>query len=92
MIADGAALMKRNRFLALFRSDHDFPNNLFYDCIILQHSLCCKMMNMQHMDICIQIVNFIQERSLHRRLFMSQLEENESEHGEILHKIKKLLM
>jgi hypothetical protein len=36
------------------------------------------------MDICLKIVNSVGERSLERRMFRSQLEANESEHGELM--------
>ncbi|GFW41426.1 hypothetical protein TNCV_465171 [Trichonephila clavipes] len=37
------------------------------------------------MGICMKIVNSIQGRSLQRRMFRSQLEENESDYGELLY-------
>lgn len=48
--------------------------------------LCCKFLHMRHvMGICMKIVNSNQRRSLQRRMFRAQLEENTFEYGELLY-------
>ncbi|GFU21837.1 general transcription factor II-I repeat domain-containing protein 2 [Trichonephila clavipes] len=75
-----------NGFLAMCMRDDDFPHFLSYHCIINQQALCCKILNMRHvMGICMKIVNSIRGRSLQRRMFRAQLEENECDYGELLY-------
>lgn len=88
MTTDGAPSMtgKINGFLAMCMRDNDLPHFLSYHCIIHQQALCCKILNMRHvMGICMKIVNSIRGRSLQRRMFRAQLEENESEYEELLY-------
>ncbi|GFT55286.1 DUF4371 domain-containing protein [Trichonephila clavipes] len=80
MTTDGAPSLTGtvNGFLAMCMRDDDFPYFLSYHCIIHQQALCCKILNMRHvMGICTKIVNSIRGRSLQRRMFRAQLEENE---------------
>ncbi|GFW89423.1 uncharacterized protein TNCV_3967131 [Trichonephila clavipes] len=73
-------------FLAMCIRDNDFPHFLSYHCIIQRQALCCKILNMRHViRICMKIVNSIRGRSLQRRMFRAQLEENESDYGELLY-------
>lgn len=88
MTTDGAPSMigPINGFLAMCRRDDNFPKFLSYHCIIHQEALCCKILNMRHvMEICMKIVNSIRGRSLQRRMFRAQVEENESKYGELLY-------
>ncbi|GFR01175.1 DUF4371 domain-containing protein [Trichonephila clavata] len=85
MTTDGAPSMTGtiNGFLAMCMRDDDFSHFLSYHCIIHQQ---CKILNMRHvMGICMKIVNSIRGRSLQRRTLRSQLEENESDYGELLY-------
>lgn len=88
MTTDGAPSMTGsiNGFLALCVRDKDFPNFLTYHCIIHQQAICCKIINMRHiMGTCMKIVNSIRGRSLQRRMFRAQLQENESDFGELVY-------
>ncbi|GFV85606.1 uncharacterized protein TNCV_3436091 [Trichonephila clavipes] len=88
MTTDGAPSMAGtiNGILAMCMRDDDFPHFLSYHCIIHQQALCCKVLNMHHvMGICMKIVNSIRGRSLQRRMFRAQLEENESDYGKLLY-------
>ncbi|GFX08803.1 general transcription factor II-I repeat domain-containing protein 2A [Trichonephila clavipes] len=87
MTTDGAPSMTGavNGFLTMCMRNDDFLHFLSY-CIIHQQALCCKILNMRHvMGICMKIVNSIRGRSLQRRMFRAQLEENESDDGELLY-------
>ncbi|GFX83606.1 DUF4371 domain-containing protein [Trichonephila clavipes] len=87
MTTNGAPLMTGtvNVFLAMCMRDDDFPHFLSYHCIIHQQALRCKILNMRHvMGICMKIVNSIRG-SHQRRMFRSQLEENESDYQELLY-------
>lgn len=84
---DGAPAMRGrlNGFVALCKKNDDFPDFISFHCVIHQHALCAKMLNMKEvMDIAFKIVNSIRSRSLQRRLFKIQLEENESKHSDLL--------
>ncbi|GFQ99453.1 uncharacterized protein TNCT_671841 [Trichonephila clavata] len=85
MTTDGEPSMTgtNNRFLAMYMRDDDF---LSYHCIIHQQALYSKILNMRHvMGICMKIGNSIRRRSPQRRMFRSQLEENESDYKELLY-------
>jgi hypothetical protein len=79
---DGATSMTgKTGFLCT--NDDDFPDFLHYHYIIHQQALCFKVLKMQHiMGICLFSIG---ERSFQRRIFRSQLEANESEHGELVY-------
>ena len=84
---DGAPAMigRLNGFVAFCRRNDDFPDFVSFHYVIHQHALCAKLLNMKEvMDITFKIVNSIRSRILQRRLFRIQLEENESEHTDLL--------
>lgn len=84
---DGAPSMvgKNNGFLALCQKDEDFPDFVTVHCVIHQNALCAKVLNMADvMNIATKIVNSVRARSLRRRLFRTQLEENEAEYEDLL--------
>ncbi|KAL2079794.1 hypothetical protein ACEWY4_025538 [Coilia grayii] len=56
----------------------------FLHCIIHQEVLCKTVLKINHaVDVVIKVVNFIRARALNHRQFVSLLEENESEHGDV---------
>ncbi|XP_025407851.1 zinc finger BED domain-containing protein 5-like [Sipha flava] len=84
---DGAPAMigKNNGFIALCKNDNNFPNFITFHCVIHQQALCGKILNTRTiMDIAFKIANSIRSRSLQRRLFKLQLEENDSQLCDIL--------
>ncbi|GFW03913.1 uncharacterized protein TNCV_2050291 [Trichonephila clavipes] len=88
MTTDGIPSMTDtvNRILAVSMRDDDFPHFLSYLCIIHQRALCCIILNLRHvMGICMKIANLIRGRSLQRRMFRAQLEENQSDYEELLY-------
>ena len=57
---------------------------LFIHCIIHQQSLCKSVLKLSHVvDVVTTTVNFIRARGLNHREFVSLLEEEESEHGDV---------
>ncbi|XP_026816124.1 general transcription factor II-I repeat domain-containing protein 2A-like [Rhopalosiphum maidis] len=84
---DGAPAMigKNNGFIALCKNDNNFPNVITFHCVIHQQALCGKILNTSSiMDIAFKIANSIRSRSLQRRLFKLQLEENDFQHCDLL--------
>lgn len=84
---DGAPAMvgKNVGFLAFCKNNKDFTDFITIHCVIHQNALCAKALNMTDvMDITLKIVNSIRARSLRRRLFRTQLEENEAEYEDLL--------
>jgi hypothetical protein len=59
---------------------------IFLHCIIHQHSLCGKIINLEHvMNIVTKTVNFIRSHGLKHRQFIESLNEMESEHKDVLY-------
>ncbi|GFV73030.1 hypothetical protein TNCV_3951711 [Trichonephila clavipes] len=73
---------------------YDYQHFLPYNCFIHRQALYCNIQNLRHdfhdaslyvMGICMKIMNSVQGRRLQRRMFWAQLEENESDYGELLY-------
>ncbi|XP_071059504.1 general transcription factor II-I repeat domain-containing protein 2B-like [Pseudochaenichthys georgianus] len=57
---------------------------VFIHCIIHQQALCKSVLKLSHVvDVVTTTVNFIRARALKHRQFVSLLEEQESEHGDV---------
>ena len=57
---------------------------VFIHCIIHQQALCKSVLKLSHVvDVVTTTVNFIRARALNHRQFVSLLEEQESEHGDV---------
>ncbi|XP_034075813.1 zinc finger BED domain-containing protein 5-like [Gymnodraco acuticeps] len=84
---DGAPAMvgRCNGFIAKCREDDIFPDFLNYHCIIHQHALCAKMLNMKEvMDVSLKVACSIRARPLQRRLFRAYLEDADCVHTDLL--------
>ncbi|KAJ4922048.1 hypothetical protein JOQ06_021512 [Pogonophryne albipinna] len=84
---DGAPAMvgRCNGFIAKCREDDTFPDFLNYHCIIHQHALCAKMLNMKEvMDVSLKVACSIRARPLQRRLFRAYLEDADCVHTDLL--------
>lgn len=87
MSTDGAPSMigRNHRFLALCKQNEEFPDFISFHCIIHNNALCAKILDVNDiMDVAVKIANSIRARSLRRRLFRSQLDDNDSEHEDLL--------
>lgn len=84
---DGAPSMigRTHGFLALCKQNEQFPDFISFHCIIHNNASCAKILDDNDiMDVAVKIANSIRARSLRRRLFRSQLEENDSEYEDLL--------
>jgi len=87
IMTDGAPAMrgKNNSFIALCKNDNNFPNFITFYYVIHQQALCGKLLNISSiMDSAFKTANSIRSQSLQRRLFKLQLEENDSQHCDLL--------
>jgi len=86
MSTDGAPSMvgRNHGFLALCKQNEQFPDFISFHCIIHNTVLCAKILNVNDiMGVAVKIANSIRAQSLRRRLFRSQLEDNDSEYEDL---------
>uniref|UniRef100_A0A8C8SXX4 Uncharacterized protein n=1 Tax=Pelusios castaneus TaxID=367368 RepID=A0A8C8SXX4_9SAUR len=84
---DGAPAMLdvNSGFIALCRTDPEFPSFVSYHCVIHQQALASKVVDFSHvMTVVVKMINSIRAKALQHRLFKSLLDELDATYGELI--------